>query len=126
MAYTKYTTVEAAEAKASELSITHNKQITSICLQIGEDDLCVGFVKKPNRDAKAIALTAFLNSVRTNGVTGMDLVGVGLPMLEGALLLDESDPRMNPFIGGDDDIVNSAAVACFDMLKFYMEAAKKK
>jgi hypothetical protein len=116
-------THEQAYEKAKSLTIEKGKEVRAIILQISDDDLCVGFVQKPSRGAKIESIGA-VTRIHASG-NGVNPVDMGMPLLESGFLPDVSDPRMNP-IGGDDDIVISAAMHCADMIKMYADTLKKK
>lgn len=116
-------TTEEIQAKAESLKLQYGKPVRAIALEISENDLCVGFVREPSRQAKIVAVGA-VTRIHATG-SGINPVDMGMPLLESGFLAEHSDPRMNP-IGGDDDIVISAAMQCADMLQVYTDGLKKK
>lgn len=116
-------TQEEIKAKAVALSQQIGKPVKAIALQISADDVCVGFVREPSRQAKIVAVGA-VTRIHSSGA-GVNPVDMGMPLLESGFLAEHSDARMNP-IGGVDDIVISAALQCADMLQIYTDGLKKK
>jgi len=103
---------------ALKLSAELGFEVTALVVKNSKDenDVVVGFLKQPNREAKRAIVDEMMKSPTTAGKTYLDC----------ALLKDKSDPRLTSPASEHDAIVLGAELACVPLIELYQADVKKK
>jgi hypothetical protein len=104
-----------ATTKAAELTKELGYTVEPLILKSGED-IVVGFLKIPNREAKRAVLDELMKSPTSAGKI----------YLECALIKEKSDPRISSNSSEHDAIVMGAEMACIPKIELYQSEVKKK
>ena len=118
---------EAAEEYAKTLTKQLGKKVDAFAFEVSEDDVCIGYVLEPSRQAKIAGLGLIMTMY--SGTNDAGMIDGGMQILASCLIIDQSDIRldMNPANAkADDNLIISAALWCARRTRTYTDSLKKK